>query len=156
MDCRQTGRQTGGQAVTQSDRQVSPGISGSSSTAWRTPPDPASRCHCPAAELKKHREKQPAEGPRGRSLCQQGRGKAVAMAAAAGAPPAGQGYVHQVDHHPAALHAEAVRFDVTSCEEEAGSEAWRPEQVWGRSRDSRLPTILLRMFWSSSAEISAS
>lgn len=33
-----------------------------------------------------------------------------------GPAPAGQGYVHQVDHHPAAVHAEAVSFDVTSCE----------------------------------------
>lgn len=159
MDCRQTDRWSGGQADSQSGRQVSPGISGSSSTAWRTPPDPASRCHCPAAELKKHREKQPTEAHRGRSLCQQGRGKAVAMAAAAGAagaPPAGQGYVHQVDHHPAALHAEAVRFDVTSCERKQEVRRGAPAQVWRRSRDSRLPTILLRMLWSSSAEISAS
>lgn len=33
-----------------------------------------------------------------------------------------EGYVHQVDHHPAGVHAEAVRLDVTSCGEDAESE----------------------------------
>lgn len=32
-----------------------------------------------------------------------------------------QGYVHQVDHDPAGLHAKAIGFDVSSCEEETRS-----------------------------------
>lgn len=70
----------------------------------------------------------------------------------------GEGYIHQVDHDPAGLDAEAIGFNVTSCGEDTGSanvnigKAWAP--VW--KRHLRLPTILFMMVWSSTAEISMS